>query len=231
MRIVAISDLHGQFPKSIPECDLLIIAGDLCPDVFEGRFPARNYPERQLKWFENIFVPWAERQPAEFVVSTWGNHDFCGHLKPNAHYDKLDVVSDGPVIVTGTKLWLTPWSNQFMDWAFMKPHAELAEVYAKIPEDVDILVSHQPPYGYGDLYPNLESGKMEHIASQELLYTIERVRPSIVVCGHLHGGHGMYQEHGTTIYNVSILNEGYQLYYPVTEIEVPDAEYPVLVRP
>lgn len=226
MRICAISDLHGTFPKAIPECDLLIIAGDVCPDRFEGRLLARHDPERQLRWFQNVFMPWVEAQPCDFAVSTWGNHDWCGHLLPNADYGMLHVVSDGELVLNnGVKLWLTPWSNQFMDWAWMKPHAELAEVYAKIPEDVDILVSHQPPYGCGDIYPNLETGKMEHIGSSELLHTIERVHPSIVICGHLHGAHGTYylgDDHGvfgTSVYNVSILNEGYQLYYPVTEFE------------
>lgn len=230
MNIVAISDLHGQFPKAIPKCDLLIVAGDVCPDRFEGRFTARNDPERQLRWFRNVFVPWVEEQPCEFAVSTWGNHDFCGHLEPNAEYGKLSVVSDGPVIVNGLKLWLTPWSPKFMDWAWMKPDPELADIYAKIPEDVNILVSHSPPYGIGDIYANIETGKMEHVGSSTLLYTIERIRPSIVVCGHLHGGHGTYYMgddwgvFGTTIYNVSILNEQYQLYYPVTEFRMTNAE-------
>ena len=225
MKICAISDLHGTFPKSVPDCDLLIVAGDVCPDIFPGRQYARNYPTVQLEWFEDVFVPWVQKQPCEFAVSTWGNHDFCGHLKPNAEYRGLDVISDGPVMVNGVKLWLTPWSNSFMDWAWMKPHEELAQVYAKIPEDVDILVSHQPPYGYGDLYPNLDTGKLEHIGSSELLYAIERTRPSHVVCGHLHGGHGSYWHGddwgvlGSSIHNVSILNEGYQLYYPVTTFE------------
>lgn len=219
MRVTAISDLHGQFPKSIPECDLLIVAGDVCPDVFEKRINARNDPERQLRWFENVFVPWVQDQPCEKAVMTWGNHDWCGHLKPFGRYGKLRICTDQAFFADDVKIWLTPWSNQFMSWAWMKPHAELAAIYAKIPNDVDILVSHQPPYGFGDLYPNLETGKMEHIASSELLYTIERVRPSIVICGHLHGGHGQYKHNETDIYNVSILNEAYQLYYPVTELE------------
>lgn len=218
MLITAISDLHGTFPK-VPSCDLLIIAGDLCPDVFGG-LPAKRNPVLQKQWFEWDFLQWLRKQPAEFKVITWGNHDYCGHLIPNKHYPKnIHVVSDGMIMIDGIKLWLTPWSNQFMDWAWMKPHAELAAVYAQIPEDVDILVSHQPPYGYGDVYPDLGTGKMEHIASSELLYTIERVKPKVVVCGHLHGGHGTYQHGETTIYNVSVLNEGYQLAYPVTQFE------------
>lgn len=215
MRICAVSDLHGQFPE-IPECDLLIVAGDLCPDVCWGA-RAREFPDWQLAWFEDIFVPWAERQPAEFVVVTWGNHDYCGHLRLNAEYGKkTSVVCDAPVMVNGVKLWLTPWSNQFMNWAFMKPHAELGEIYAKIPEDVDILVSHQPPCGFSDLYPDLGTGKLEHVASSELLYHIERVRPSIVVCGHLHGGYGTHQHGNTTIYNVAVLDEGYRMKHPAT---------------
>lgn len=228
MRIVAISDLHGIFPESIPECDLLIVAGDVCPDSFPPHRVhsfAKHRPERQLRWFEDVFVPWVQRQPCEFAVSTWGNHDFCGHLKPNAQYRGLDVISDGPIIVNGVKLWLSPWSPQFMDWAWMTSEDELGKIYAKIPEDVDILVTHSPPQGYGDIYPDLATGKLTHVGSSAMLYTIERIHPPVVICGHLHGGHGTYyheDDHGvfgTSIKNVSILNEKYELYYPVTEFE------------
>ena len=218
IKIVAISYLHGQFPK-VPKCDLLIVAGDICPDRVYGVY-ARHAPDWQLKWFENNFIPWAEEQPAEFVVVTWGNHDFAGHLKPNAEYvDKISLVSDGPILVNGIKLWLTPWSNQFMEWAWMKPHDQLAEIYAKIPEDIDILISHQPPYGFGDVYPNIDNGNLEHVGSSELLYRIERIKPKIVICGHLHRGYGQYQIGNTFIYNVSIVNEQYKLVNPATEIK------------
>ena len=221
VKIVAISDQHGQFPDSIPECDLLIIGGDCCPDSF-GPWLARDYPEIQLEWFENKFIPWAEAQPVEFVAITWGNHDWCGHLKPNTHYDnhRIDVISDGPIVVNGIKFWLTPWSNQFMTWAWMKEHDKLAEVYAKIPEDVDVIVSHQPPQGFGDLYPNMHTGKLEQVGSSELLYTIERVKTEVVICGHLHDGHGMYKHQETHIYNVSLLNDAYQRVFEPTIIEI-----------
>lgn len=214
MLVCAISDLHGQLPKAIPPCDLLLVAGDVCPDRFSG-VQAKTNPDRQLQWFENEFVSWAEDQPAEFIVVTWGNHDWCGHLVPNGQRGKrVDIVSDAPMLINGIKLWFTPWSNEFMGWAWMKRHADLAEVYAKIPDDVDILVSHQPPYGCGDVYP--DPVKMAHIGSSELLHRIEQIKPRIVVCGHLHGGHGTYQHGETTIYNVSLLDEGYNMKYAPT---------------
>lgn len=109
-----------------------------------------------------------------------------------------------------------------MNWAFMKSGAELTKVYAAIPEDVDILVSHQPPYGYGDGAVDERSGNVEHLGSLELLAAIERVKPRLVICGHIHAGHGHFTHGRTTIYNVAVVNEQYRLVRPATVIDIAD---------
>lgn len=230
MRIVAVSDQHGHLPK-IPPCDLLIIAGDVCPDRF-GPFLAIHAPEQQKAWFDRNVRPWLADAPAAHKIMTWGNHDWCGQAcsfrcdspSEGSSTDLQILVDEGTTLRTDAgpiSVWATPWSKQFMNWAFMKPPRELADVYAQIPEGIDILVSHQPPYGRGDRYFDVGAGKVEHLGSPELLAAIDRVRPKLVICGHIHDGHGRTEYDGIPIYNVTLVDEQYRLVHSPTVIDFP----------
>ena len=69
MKIVAISDMHGYL-KDIPECELLIIAGDISP------LRIQSNTAKMLEWLEDDFMPWLESQLCRKVVLVAGNHDF-----------------------------------------------------------------------------------------------------------------------------------------------------------
>lgn len=228
MRIVALSDQHGYLP-AIPPCDLLIIAGDVCPDRF-GPSLGMDTPTQQKAWFEQTLRPWVARAPATRTILTWGNHDWCGQLctfEDSASATALTIVVDNAASVPNSSdaeyavtVWASPWSNRFGDWAFMKAPAELVPVYAAIPEGIDILVSHQPPFGYGDRCADFYSGRIISVGSRELLATIDRVRPRIVVCGHIHEGYGQFERDGTRIFNVSVVDEHYRLVRGPTVIDL-----------
>jgi hypothetical protein len=135
--------------------------------------------------------PWLASAPATHKALTWGNHDWCGQLcsfrdDSPAHPKSTDLqilVDEGTRVPCSqgageqVSVWATPWSNKFMRWAFMKRPTDLERVYAAIPDGTDILVSHQPPLYYGDRALNLDTGRVEHVGSRELLDAIERVRP------------------------------------------------------
>lgn len=229
MRIVALSDQHGFLPE-IPPCDLLIVAGDVCPDRF-GPFMAMHDPYQQKAWFDHTARPWLASAPATHKLMTWGNHDWCGQAcsfrsDSPEHASSTDLqilVDEGTTIPLSAggqvSVWGTPWSNRFLRWAFMKEPRDLEPFYAAIPDGTDILVSHQPPHGYGDHTFNLDSGHLEHVGSHELIAAIERVRPKIVICGHVHGGFGRFEHLGIPIYNVSVVDEQYRLMHPPTVID------------
>jgi hypothetical protein len=232
MRIVALSDQHGYLPEIAP-CELLIIAGDVCPDRV-GPFFAMHDQEQQKSWFNRSVRPWLAKAPATHKVLTWGNHDWCGQACSFLHDSPAEaittelqiLVDEGTRVPAGSardasvSVWATPWSNQFMNWAFMKPAPDLEAVYAEIPEGIDILISHQPPYGYGDSHCDVRSGKVEHLGSRELLAAIDRCKPKLVICGHIHEGYGQSEYAGIPIYNVSVVDEQYRLVHPPTVIEL-----------
>jgi Icc-related predicted phosphoesterase len=215
MRIFAASDSHGNLDWTVPECDLFLHAGDVCPDFAPGMTRAK-----QEEWLNSKWVEWVRRQPAGTLAATFGNHDFVNNIGTPDHFHVNTEVT-GPFEHQGLKIWFSPWSNRFGGWAWMaSPEYFLKEYYEAIPADIDILVSHGPAYGYGDKVAEKWLSMVEdpHVGSKELLAAIERIRPKVVICGHIHAGFGEYRYNDTRIYNVALVNEEYQLVNQPTEI-------------
>src|SRR5687768_17013574 len=135
MRIVALSDQHGFLP-AIPPCDLLIVAGDVCPDAYEGEFTA-NRPDLQKHWFDREIRPWLAAAPAKHKLLTWGNHDWCGEacdfhadFPPAASSETLQILLAQETTIprpeggAPLRVWASPWSNMFGFWAFMRAPEE-----------------------------------------------------------------------------------------------------------
>lgn len=217
------SDQHGNLDVRVPECDVLIHAGDVAPDKERGQLVARVDSRWQVDWIKNSWVPWRLRQPAKYCICDWGNHDYCGvainRSASVVEFGRTKFVVDDLAVIDGLKIWVTPWSSRFRDWAFMQDEARLKDLYSLIPDGLDILVTHQPPFGYGDAGGYLIGGDgsaVEHLGSASLLTAILRARPKVVICGHVHGAYGRYEievpdAESVILYNVAVLNEAYQL--------------------
>lgn len=195
MKIACISDTHGVFLPDIPEgVDIVLHAGDIGPD--------RGSEQWLLGPFRKWLLELQERNIGFF--GTWGNHDFVGkhfntNLLPtntNILVDQTAYIADSleddvPADVKVLKVYFSPWSNLFGAWAFMETDNDLAKRYAKIPPDVNIVVSHGPPKGYGDsIYWD---GQQQNVGSQALLDRfLELEDCGLLICGHIHEAAGTY---------------------------------------
>jgi Icc-related predicted phosphoesterase len=225
MLIAATSDLHGHLPE-IPECDLLLLAGDLCP-VTDHAFGF------QRNWLEHQFTDWigSRRCGAERVVWIAGNHDLALEqmaLDTGAPGPRLAAAAtylqDSSVEIDGLLVYGTPWSEIIGPWAFSLPEEDrgaearpdLRAAYSVIPAAAEIVLVHGPPAGYGD---RTYDGR--RVGSPSLLARVEEVRPRLCVFGHIHEDHGRWEHRGITLANVSHVDEGYRPVNPPQLFEWP----------
>jgi Icc-related predicted phosphoesterase len=226
MKIVCTADMHGYLP-TIPRCDLLLIAGDICPAHNHGL-------EFQREWLDTVFRRWLMKDvPAEEIVAVWGNHDLIAetrreeggktlyrHIGPPSL--PIPFLTDRMYEYNGLKIWGMPWQLPFSEgWAFNLPEPALKEKCALIPRDVDVIVSHGPPYGMGDMtFDGRPAG------SRSLRWTVGHHDARLVVCGHIHEDYGQWplaragEPTGRLVVNASHVDLRYRPVNPPVEIEL-----------
>lgn len=205
-KIVLISDTHNNYPK-LPEGDILIHAGD-----FSGRGSVKETVN---------FLRWFESQPHAVKIFISGNHDFLAykdyHLFKSLVHDNIIYLQDELIEIEGIKIYGTPWTNIFYNWAFMGTPEEMKQRFDRIPDDTDILITHGPAYGILD---QITPGKSSNLGSKELQDRLKQINPTLVVFGHIHGGFGHLNINGTIFANASICTEQYDPINPPIVLEI-----------
>jgi Icc-related predicted phosphoesterase len=219
MKIVGLADSHNYHDRFvIPDGDVLIHGGDALGHGTKEEF------EDFLSWYDSL--------PFQHLLYTPGNHDWFTYnnteLAKKMCSDRgITMLVDEEITINGVRIWLSPWSPEFCGWAWMRQDHEaesldgeegLGKYFDMIPEGIDVLVSHGPPFGYLDRAP---SSKTSGVGSKELLYAINRVKPKLVLVGHIHEGRKQGDGEGneyiywpdgkvTHIANISVLDGRYR---------------------
>lgn len=206
MKILPISDIHGIphiFDYILNEIDkdsydLITCSGD----IWEGTSPTGHY-----RW-DNF-----QQRTNKPIIMIQGNHDFWPSTAFN-EYPNIHLLHNESIEINGVKFFGTPHTVNFMNWNHMSDEKSLFEMWDKlVPKGLDVLLSHGPPYGYGDncnqpVYGNTPDSKL---GSKALKQIILDKSPKYVFCGHIHTGDRITEmKNGTKIYNVSCLDEAYQ---------------------
>jgi len=206
-RIVVISDTHGgHHARNVPDGDVLIHCGDFCS---RGQY---------LDAFK--FISWFQTLPHERKIFIAGNHDLVFEqgsyhdvemLTKTLLNDSTHYLFDSGINLFGINFWGSPVQPRFFNWAFNRSRGEeIKKHWDKIPNNVDVLITHGPPYGILDEAPRSGFDAFEHAGCKDLLDKVLQVKPKLHVFGHIHNSGGKHFNNENTLFaNASLCNEDY----------------------
>jgi predicted phosphodiesterase len=203
IRIVCVSDTHNTQPD-LPEGDILIHAGDLT------EYGSFDEIQTQLTWLSS--------QPHRYKLMVAGNHELLldeaflrmhperlyGEIKRmedlewgSVHYlCESSVTLDLEMPQNGSRdpsqpetrrltVFGSPWTPQHGTAAFQYRRGRTEDRWAhRIPSNADIVITHGPPRYH------LDGRNSHHQGCPSLGRELIRVRPRLVVFGHIHISYG-----------------------------------------
>lgn len=236
MEILCISDTHRKhdeiyhvYPDHINNkinfYDMIIHAGDI------SSYGHKKEIIEFLEWYSNL--------PFKHKILISGNHDFFFDYDRRPHteiglqrhglpkyskkivddvllnYPNVIYLNNSGVEIDGIKIWGSPITPWFHDWAFNRMDKEIKEEWDLIPLDTNILITHGPVRGILDL----TVGGV-YTGCPYLLEKIEELKVlKFHICGHIHEGYGKFVDSsGITFINASVLNHLYIMTNPPTHI-------------
>lgn len=183
MKILAFSDLHlararaAELVAASDDAELVIGAGDFCN--------MRQGLDEAMALLAGITVPF---------VAVPGNAESAEELRAAANPNMRVLHGEG-TDVNGLRLFGLGYGvpvTPFGDWSCDLTEARAAEMLAGC-EAADILVLHSPPRGVADVTSGGQS-----VGSTAIRAAIERIRPRLAVCGHIHDSWGRTGRIGDT---------------------------------
>jgi Icc-related predicted phosphoesterase len=217
MRLCFISDVHCKQNKvTVPECDILISCGDYS---FKGE-----------KHVVKDYHKWLNKQQAKHIVSINGNHELW--VEQDFYAAKAIAVEQCPrvhfiqgelVEIEGLKIYGDAHTPYFFNWAWnaardpveashtFKPL--IKDIWDKIPNETQILVTHGPPMGILDTVIEQHTGRYIHVGCKDLLNKVDTL-PNLKVHGfghlHLSGGKLYQRDDGKIFINAAICDDSYK---------------------
>jgi uncharacterized protein len=175
MRILAFSDLHhararaADLVAASERADLVIGAGDFCN--------MRQDLAGAMALLAGIAAP---------MVVVPGNAESAGELRA-AVPEGVSVLHGQGVTIAGLTLFGLGYGvpeTPFGAWSCDLDEAAAAAILAPCTA-TDILITHSPPKGVGDVTSDGVS-----VGSAAIRAAIERIQPRLALCGHIHDSWG-----------------------------------------
>lgn len=178
MKIITISDTHGCHRElNLPKGDMLLHAGDIC--------------NMGNKDDVNDFIEWFSELNFKYKIFIRGNHDWDlinnKSLVPEKLPDNIIYLNHSGCDINGIKIYGVPYLEEYPD-----------STWDDIPNDTNIVITHNPPYGIHDKAPN---GRLR--GSENLRNKILEINPILHLFGHIHVSYGQSKIGKTAYINPS----------------------------
>ena len=181
LRLVVLSDTHQhhRYLDPLPAGDVLIHCGDWSNWATTAQDTAD-------------FNAWLKTQSHPVKICVAGNHEMSLNGKDQETNEK--IVNNAVYLqgqgcsFNGVSFWGGPWNKERDMFkcakAFSIPPKESHRLWSRIPNDVDILITHSPPHGVLDRKD--KQGKVSHMGCPALFDQVVRACPTLHLFGHCH---------------------------------------------
>ena len=227
IRIVCVSDTHGtekRMSYPVPDGDILVHGGD---------FTNTGELDQIQKFNE-----WLGRQPHKHKIIIAGNHDLTldrssytnSFAKRFGHRDPYDVeecrrtitnaimLENESCVAEGLKFYGSPMSARFHNWAFNIDRGEPSKsLWSQIPTDTDVLLTHGPPLGHGDINSNGGCCGCTDLLREVTL----RIKPLLHIFGHIHEAYGVTTNETTQFVNACTCDFSYKPVHKPLVFDIP----------
>lgn len=231
IKLICISDTHSKHSRlKLPIGDILIHCGDFTSTgkkneiiKFKEWYNQRNYQYKLLIAGNHDIT-----LDKEYYI-TRGAKRFHYHQNRNDNNNNnlenivnecRDIIKDeteGVIYLEDEQknifinneeisIYGSPWQPEFCDWAFNAERGtQLQQIWSNIPSNLDILMTHGPPLGHGDL-----TADGIRCGCADLLDVVVARPPRVHIFGHIHEGYGVTSNGKTLFVNASTCDYNYR---------------------
>eukprot|EP01038_Epipyxis_sp_PR26KG_P007673 gene7673-10442_t len=189
VRIVHMSDTHNFLSSKgsknfLPRGDILVHSGDFSnygTDEEYSKFNSWLGSVKDLYHYRVIVIGSKD-------VKTFGNNwaGIKSRLTEATH-----VLCHSEATILGLRFYGCPWHWGYKVNYTLRPGAPQGNGFDRIPEGIDVLVTHAPAYQRLDSVISINGEAFEHWGSKELLDAVKRTKPSLHLVGHIHEARGV----------------------------------------
>ncbi len=235
MKLALASDIHGKYNFKWPKADVLVLAGDLLPNL--SRVDHRDVFMQKM-WIQDTFAPAMHSllglKVYKHIVIIPGNHDKAFRYEEKAVREILSQIAgsfhcliDQQVTIDGKVFHgspMTPWfGGDYWVYNFPDHRANMGRYKAHaqacwdlIPDDVEVLITHGPPEGIlSETWDGTDAGCKE---LKKRVCELEKLK--LHVFGHIHEGYGQMEWEQKLFVNAAVCTLQYKPTNPVQVVEI-----------